>query len=115
MIERISALAGCLLACCSAGTAGPPRSTFSARRDYIGLYSQHVVVADVNGDGIPDLIANDGGAVLVLFGNGNGTFRTGPTTVTGMPAAVTLVAADINDDGKVDLVLAGGLNGGDVP
>jgi hypothetical protein len=107
MIERISVLAGCLLACYSAGAAGPPRSTFSARRDYIGLYSQHVVVADVNGDGISDLIANDGGAVLVLFGNGDGTFRTGPTTLTGLLYAGSFVAVDINGDGKADLALAG--------
>ena len=107
MIERISVLAGCLLACYSAGAAGPPRSPFSARRDYIGLYSQHVVVADVNGDGISDLIANDGGAVLVLFGNGDGTFRTGPTTLTGLLYAGSFVAVDINGDGKADLALAG--------
>jgi hypothetical protein len=115
MMKRNLVLVGGFLLCYSAGAAGPPKPTFSARRDYVGLDSQHVAVADVNGDGIPDLIANDGGAVLVLFGNGNGTFRPGPTTVTGMSAAVSLVAADISGDGKVDLVLAGGLNGTDVP
>jgi hypothetical protein len=50
---------------------------FYARRDYIGLFSGWIAVADTNGDGIPDLIANETGAITVEFGNGNGTFRGG--------------------------------------
>jgi hypothetical protein len=111
-MKRSIVLAGCLAACFAASSATPATPTFSARRDYLGLYSQYVAVADVNGDGIPDLIANDSGAVQVLFGNGNGTFRQGPTTLTGMPYAGSFVAVDLNGDGKVDLILAGDLSTG---
>lgn len=114
-MKRSIVLAGCFAACLAASAATSPTPTFSARRDYLDIFGQHVAVADVNGDGIPDLIANDPGFVQVLFGNGDGTFRQGPTTLTGMAGTFTLVAADLNGDGKVDLVLAGGLNGSGVP
>ena len=44
-----------------------------------------VAVADVNGDGKPDLVvANYGNnTVSVLLGNGNGTFQTQQTFATG--------------------------------
>jgi VCBS repeat protein/FG-GAP repeat protein len=104
-----------VLSCGAASAASPKMPTFFARRDYAGLFTQHVAAADTNGDGVADLIANNGGAIEVLLGNGNGTFRQGPTTTTAMRAASTFVAIDINGDGKVDLVLAGGLNGTGVP
>jgi hypothetical protein len=88
--------------------------TFFARRDYAGLYSQHVAVADTNGDGIPDLIAGSG-YVEVLLGNGDGTFSTGPATNTGMRYAASLATADLNGDGRVDLVIAGGPDGVNPP
>jgi len=42
-------------------------ATFFARRDYPGLNSTFVQVADTNGDGIPDLIASKKGFIEVLF------------------------------------------------
>ena len=57
--------------------------TFFARRDYPGLNSYFVQVADTNGDGIPDLIANNFGTIEVQFGNGDGTFRLGPSSSVG--------------------------------
>ena len=96
-----------------AATLTPP--SFLARRDYTGM-GQWVVVADTNGDKIPDLIGNHPYAgVTVLLGNGNGTFRQGPTSNVGMKYILNFVAADMNRDGIPDLVLAGGLNGVEVP
>jgi hypothetical protein len=79
--------------------------TFEARRDYVGLFTQEAAVADTNGDGIPDLITTDGGFLQVLFGNGDGTFGRGTSQQIG--GSNGMVAADLNGDGTVDLLLRG--------
>ena len=58
---------------------GPAR--FFARRDYLGALTTWNQVADTNGDGIPDIITN---TPQVLFGNGDGTFRLGPSFRSGI-------------------------------
>jgi hypothetical protein len=91
------------------GQTTPLMPTFFARRDYM-IGSQFIQVADVNGDGIPDLLAFDVGTVIVQFGNGDGTFRPGPSTQTGAGGAGAqgFVPIDLNNDGKIDLVLTDG-------
>jgi len=83
-----------------------------------GYDAYSVTVADVNGDGKPDLIvANacsnihscaDGGFVGVLLGNGNGTFQTAVTYASGGQNAYSVAVADVNGDGKPDLIVANG-------
>jgi hypothetical protein len=67
-----------------------------------------VVAADFNGDGVVDLaVANfDDNDVVILLGNGDGTFTESPgspITVGSQPFA--MVSADFNDDGNTDLAV----------
>jgi hypothetical protein len=74
-----------------------------------------VAVADVNGDGKPDLVvANmcgasacgvELGSVAVLLGNGDGTFQTAVTYSSGAYEALSVAVADVNNDGKPDLLV----------
>jgi len=68
-----------------------------------------VTVADVNGDGKPDLICADGNYLtLTVFTNdGTGAFALNATyNVGNRPDSVAV--ADVNGDGKVDLICANG-------
>jgi hypothetical protein len=71
-----------------------------------------LVLADFNGDGKLDLaIANLGngagtGGLSVMMGNGNGTFGT-PTQYGKSAYTIGVTAADMNGDGKLDLVAVG--------
>jgi hypothetical protein len=66
-----------------------------------------LTVADVNGDGRPDLAVANGndGSVGVLLGNGDGTFQTAMVFATATGTG-SIVAADVNEDGKPDLLVA---------
>jgi hypothetical protein len=68
-----------------------------------------VAVGDLNGDGKPDVVVvNDcfcDLGVAVLLGNGDGTFQTAVTYPSGGALAVSVVIADVNGDGKPDLVV----------
>jgi hypothetical protein len=73
------------------------------------------VTADFNGDGIPDLAIlstnntiSFGGpfTVAVFLGNGDGTFRAGPTIQpSGMQVYPYMISGDFNGDGKPDLAI----------
>jgi hypothetical protein len=95
---------------------GNGNGSFQPQRAFdVGNYPQSVVVADINGDGRPDLVTantfDDTVTVLLgtsqdLFqGQGGASFRTqGPFPVGKEPSSV--VAADINKDGIPDLITA---------
>ena len=69
-------------------------------------------MADVNGDGIPDVVLGSYSSsnVTVLLGNGNGTFQN-PATFAANSRSLSVAVADVNGDGKPDL-LVGGLGSG---
>ena len=69
-----------------------------------------IAIGDLNGDGIPDVVAfsNFGQKIDVLLGDGTGAFQevpTLPTTIVASNAGLTLV--DVNGDGILDLVTDG--------
>ena len=68
-----------------------------------GTSAHSVVLGDVNGDGVPDLVlaGPNGDNVGVLLGNGNGTFQT-PQTLAAGNEAIAVVLGDVNGDGKTD-------------
>lgn len=72
---------------------------------------QSATLADVNGDGRPDLIVAVRTASLldVLPGNGNGTFAA-PVHVTTSSAPSIVVAGDVDGDGRPDLAATSGPN-----
>ena len=89
---------------------GSGNGTFASQQTYNtgnGSNPVSVTVADVNGDGIPDLVVVNSGSnsVGVLIGNGNGTFAAQKTYATGS-APESARVADLNGDGKPDLVVA---------
>jgi Bacterial Ig-like domain (group 3)/FG-GAP-like repeat len=77
----------------------------------LGLTGTALVVADLNGDGIPDLFMGSIGAAAgtIYAGNGNGTFQ--PTPFYTLPLSdISLAKAsasigDVNADGHPDIVL----------
>jgi hypothetical protein len=72
----------------------------------VGTEPAGVVMADFNGDGIPDLaVANFGdnpGDVGIFLGQGDGTFAFASLSTVGQGPA-DIVAGDFNHDGKMDL------------
>jgi hypothetical protein len=72
-----------------------------------GGFDLSLAVADVNGDGTPDVLMTDyDGYVDVLMGNGDGTFQTPVAYNSGGSAPYSVAVADLKGDGKRDLAVA---------
>jgi hypothetical protein len=82
--------------------------TFQPSVVYPTFLPDWVVAADVNGDGIPDLVAANAfhtmSGASVLLGNGDGTFQPGKFYPGGYETYFVAVG-DFNGDHKVDLVI----------
>ena len=131
-LDLVVPLYGSTACCANQGTAvaiflGNGDGTFGAESDfslkngsttYVNPYK--AAVADINGDGKPDMVvtiqdatnANQG--IVVALGNGDGTFQT-PTLLNSsaqspaLPGYVQIV--DLNLDGHPDLVYTNALSG----
>lgn len=61
-----------------------------------------VVVEDVDGDGHPDIVTNGGVAISIFFGDGKGNFPRRADYLC--PTSGGIVLADINGDGRIDIL-----------
>ena len=73
----------------------------------VGSHPSSVAVADVNGDGKPDLISANflDNTLTVLTNNGRGIFSSNATLNVGN-GPISVIAADVNGNSKLELVCA---------
>src|SRR5207249_6677632 len=69
---------------------------------FVGASPSGLAVADVNGDGKPDMVVADGGnaTVSVLLGYGNGSFQPSLNYSVGDGTPTAVLVPDVNKIGR---------------
>jgi hypothetical protein len=88
--------------------------TFTAAASQQSVTGNVLAVADVNGDGIPDLIVGGSSPtdaihpfnITTLLGKGDGTFSTSSQKFSELSGNFLIALGDFNGDGKQDIALA---------
>jgi FG-GAP-like repeat len=62
------------------------------------------LLADFDGDKVPDVVAEGGGSIFVWLNNGGATFQAPLSTVAGASSG-GIAASDLNGDGATDLIV----------
>lgn len=97
-----------LLAPATATAATPPRFSSPAVSPSGGADPYDAHFADVNGDGIDDVVSTDRTSpesLLVRTGDGHGSFAP-PRAVLQLDSTGSLLVTDVNSDGRPDIVRA---------
>jgi len=86
---------------------GKGDGTFQQGAVYSSLLAEALTIttADLNGDGVLDMVVGGNDGLSILLGNANGTFGP-PQTYMSVGTEGRATAVDLNGDGKLDIVIA---------
>jgi hypothetical protein len=86
-------------------------ASFEPGPENLTWFSNDIESADVNGDGITDILTVDGSELIVLLGNGDRTYSPAAGTVSAGSNTGDIIVGDWDRDGLQDVALLSGTAG----